>query len=275
MHGLWGELVNDRSYEKPSYFSILPANVRYDNNLKANEKILYSEITALANKHGYCSASNAYFARLYEVTIRAISQWIGHLEKSGYIKTQLIKDKETKKVVERRIYIQEAKPVEQMFHTPRTNVPYPIEHMFQKPMEQKFQENNTSINNTSNKYSRAEHDRADEKIPYKDIVYYLNNKTGKNYKSNTAKTKDLIKARYNEGFTLDDFKQVIDNKVIDWSNNDRMSKYLRPETLFSNKFEGYLNEQPSKGNYQPNYNQSDISADIADLEAELERISSL
>ena len=193
------------------------------------------------------------------------------MEKSGYIKTQLIKDKETKKVVERRIYIQEAKPVEQIFYTPRTNVPYPIEQMFQKPMEQKFQENNTSINNTSNNNSRAKPDRLDDKIPYKEIVSYLNSKTGKNYKPTTAKTKDLIKARYNEGFTFDDFKQVIDNKVADWSNNDRMSKYLRPETLFSNKFEGYLNEAPQLKSRQIN-DYYDASADIAELEAELDEI---
>ena len=72
----------------------------------------------------------------------------------------------------------------------------------------------------------------------------MNAKTGKSYKSTTAKTKDLIKARFNDGFTFDDFKIVIDNKVLDWANDDEMSKYLRPETLFSNKFEGYLNENP-------------------------------
>lgn len=92
-------------------------------------------------------------------------------------------------------------------------------------------------------YSRAGLDRASD-IPYKKIVEYLNAKTGKSYKSTTAKTKDLIKARFNDGFTFDDFKIVIDNKVLDWANDDEMSKYLRPETLFSNKFEGYLNENP-------------------------------
>ena len=122
-------------------------------------------------------------------------------------------------------------------------------------------------------YSRAEHDRVVDKIPYKEIVDYLNSKTGKNYRPTTAKTKDLIKARCNEGFTLDDFKRVIDNKVIDWSNNDRMSKYLRPETLFSNKFEGYLNEEPKSTSYKPQYSEADT--DISDLEAKLDRISKL
>ena len=52
--------------DNPSYYAILPANVRYDKNLKPMEKILYAEITALSNKNGYCSASNSYFAKLYE-----------------------------------------------------------------------------------------------------------------------------------------------------------------------------------------------------------------
>lgn len=123
-------------------------------------------------------------------------------------------------------------------------------------------------------YSRAEHDRVADKIPYKEIVSYLNNKTGKNYKPTSKKTQSLIKARYNEGFTLSDFKQVIDNKVNDWIDNSEMNKYLRPETLFSNKFEGYLNET-SQSKPQQTDSYYDDSADIAELEAELEGIVDL
>ena len=78
---------------------------------------------------------------------------------------------------------------------------------------------------------------------YVEIIDYLNNKTNSNYRYDGKKTKDLIKARMNEGFTLDDFKRVIDNKVNSWGNDEKMVKFLRPETLFSNKFESYLNEK--------------------------------
>jgi uncharacterized phage protein (TIGR02220 family) len=78
------------------------------------------------------------------------------------------------------------------------------------------------------------------------IIDYLNLKTNSSYKSTTPKTRELIKARYNEGFNIDDFKQVIDNKVNAWGKDKKMSIYLRPETLFSNKFEGYLNEKTKK-----------------------------
>ena len=89
-------------------------------------------------------------------------------------------------------------------------------------------------------------------IPFAEVIDYLNQKTNSSYKSSTKKTKDLIKARYNEGFTLDDFKKVIDNKTAEWLNDPTMSKYLRPETLFGTKFESYLNQ---KGGGQSERNQ--------------------
>lgn len=79
---------------------------------------------------------------------------------------------------------------------------------------------------------------------YIDIVEYLNKKANKNYKHNSDKTRRFIDARLNEGFTLEDFKKVIDNKCRSWLNDERMNQYLRPETLFGTKFEAYLNEMP-------------------------------
>lgn len=75
------------------------------------------------------------------------------------------------------------------------------------------------------------------------IVDYLNKKTGKNFKSDSSKTRKLIDARFNEGYTIEDFRKVIDTKVAQWKGDPKMDGYLRPETLFSNKFEGYLNEK--------------------------------
>jgi uncharacterized phage protein (TIGR02220 family) len=76
------------------------------------------------------------------------------------------------------------------------------------------------------------------------VVDYLNEIVGSSYKPTTGKTVALVKARINEGFTVDDFKKVIDVKSKQWLKDADMAKYLRPETLFSPKFEGYLNEQP-------------------------------
>lgn len=88
--------------------------------------------------------------------------------------------------------------------------------------------------------------KAEPYVPYKEIINYLNEKTGSSFHHTSEVTKKLIKTRYNEGFAIEDFKQVIDNKVADWKKDKKMSKFLRPQTLFSNKFEAYLNEKPPK-----------------------------
>ncbi|EOU2100377.1 hypothetical protein C0L85_03910 [Clostridium perfringens] len=83
-------------------------------------------------------------------------------------------------------------------------------------------------------------------IIYSQVIEYLNSKTGKSYKSTTRKTQSLIKARIDEGFNEEEFFKVIDNKVSEWKGTE-YEKYLRPETLFGNKFEGYLNQDFGAG----------------------------
>lgn len=80
-----------------------------------------------------------------------------------------------------------------------------------------------------------------DKEIYISIVSYLNEKAGTKFKHTTAKTKTAIHARLEEGFTIDDFKTVIDKKCAEWIGDPKMEQYLRPETLFGTKFEGYLN----------------------------------
>ena len=79
-----------------------------------------------------------------------------------------------------------------------------------------------------------------------EIVSYLNEKTGKNFSPKTKATTSHIKARLNEGRTIDDFKRVIDSKCAKWLTDPKMVDYLRPDTLFGTKFEAYLNELPAK-----------------------------
>lgn len=107
--------------------------------------------------------------------------------------------------------------------------------------------NNIVSNNIDNNINNNIYCPANQKnnIPYDEICEYLNKRINASYKASTKKTRDLITARFNEGFTLDNFKEVIDKKVLDWLNDKTMKKYLRPETLFGTKFESYLN-QPMK-----------------------------
>lgn len=133
--------------EHPSYYSILTADVRYDKRLKPNEKLLFSEITALSNKRGYCNASNNYFAQLYDVTTVTASNWVNHLKDRGYIDVEMIYD--GKQIKERRIFVN-SNPIKENFNTPKEKVEDPIKNNFKGGIKEKFKENITSSNNTSN-----------------------------------------------------------------------------------------------------------------------------
>lgn len=82
-----------------------------------------------------------------------------------------------------------------------------------------------------------------DKIPYKEIIGYLNKSVGRNYRHKTKKYRKCIRARWKEGMRLPDFKKVVDIKVKEWSNSEKMKKYLRPQTLFNNKMDWYLNQE--------------------------------
>ena len=90
-----------------------------------------------------------------------------------------------------------------------------------------------------------------------DVIDYLNMKCNTHYKATTPKTRKLVETRKKEGFTLEDFKTVIDNKFNEWHGNEKMEMYLRPETLFGTKFEPYLNQKPK--NYENNYNYNNFN----------------
>ena len=81
-----------------------------------------------------------------------------------------------------------------------------------------------------------------DSLPYSEIINYLNKKADRQFKSTTKKTQSLIKARFNDGWEVEDFKIVIDKKTKEWLGDSKMENYLRPETLFGTKFESYLNQ---------------------------------
>ena len=91
--------------EKPNYYAILSAEVRYDNNLRPNVKLLYAEITALCNMNGICFASNKYFAELYSKSKGSISGWISELVRYKYIKVDYTYKEGSKEIEHRYIKI--------------------------------------------------------------------------------------------------------------------------------------------------------------------------
>ena len=113
--------------DKPSYYAIIPAEVRYS-SLKPNAKLLYGEITALCGKLGYCYATNNYFSELYKVNKNTVSSWISDLKELGFINIEVERN-ERKQVIKRKIGINKK---------------------MDSPVIQILKENNTSNNTTSN-----------------------------------------------------------------------------------------------------------------------------
>ena len=216
----------------------IPKEIWLSTDLKVMEKLVLVEIDSLDNEEG-CFASNDHFSKFFSLSKNRCSEIIKSLEKKGYITIEYVYQQGSKAISKRVI-----KCVRKIDEGIRE-----IDNPTRKTEEgysEKCEDNNTSFsntfNNTSNKKDIVEQSST-ALIPYEEIVQYLNQKTGKNFKSTSKATQRHIKARFTDGFVLDDFKQVIDNKCGDWLRDRKMKEYLRPETLFGTKFESYLNSK--------------------------------
>lgn len=136
--------------ESKSYYAIIPANVRYDNDLSPNAKLLYGEITALCNEKGYCWATNDYFAKLYGVSKTSVSKWIALLIKKGYLYSEIEYKDGTKEILHRYLRI----------------VNEPIEKKLNRGIEEKLKDNNTINNNTINNTNNNIYITKDKKSSY-------------------------------------------------------------------------------------------------------------
>lgn len=131
----------NENQEKVGYYSVIPATVLYNKELKANEKLLYAIITSLACKEGYCFASNKYLAEKLDVNPKTISSWISDLKNKNFIIVELIRN-ENNQIVQRKIYI--------------NDVPYPLNNGYQyqskngQAIHPKVEDNNIRNNNKIN-----------------------------------------------------------------------------------------------------------------------------
>ena len=202
---------------KKNYYAIIPAPVRYCKKLKANEKLMFGELTALANEKGFCYASNDYFANLYDVSKTSVSKWISNLEKNKFIRLKMIYQKGTKQIKERRIYIA---PL-----LKKTSIP--IEENFNTPIEEKLKVNiYNKINNIKKEYTtKSEKRQFDDKtktaFPHFAALFDLKYRP----KTETQKIKwldCLDKLQRLDGYDLRDVYNV--------------SKNLRDDEFWQNKF---------------------------------------
>ena len=123
---------------------------------------------------------------------------------------------------------------QQLFNNNVTN----ISEQLQQVEGDSQQQSNNNVTTLSKKKEK------DNNI-YSLVIDYLNKKANTNYRPTTKNTQSFINARLKEGYTVEDFKKVIDSKSKEWLNTD-FEKYLRPATLFGTKFENYLNEANKK-----------------------------
>lgn len=224
-----------------SYFAIIPADVRYDKKLTANAKLLYGEITALANEKGYCWAGDRYFAELYDVSKTTIQSWIKALTDNGYITKELIYREGTKEILNRYIRI----------------VAYPTQENLGTPTQENLRDNNTSFNNTFNKTNKEEVETSSRK--YSDEHFRLASKLQNNLiddfpkemkKSDLDKWADVIRLmEEKDQHTIEQIDYVLSWLPSNsfWFGNIRSAKKLRDkfETL---KFEIKTEKSKKQGN---------------------------
>lgn len=225
----------------------IPAEYWFDPNLTMMEIMFITEIDSLDRGEG-CFASNNHFADFFGVTPGRASQIVKSLEKKGYI--EVTYERNGKQVVRRLIRV--VRKLKGVFRKLKGGIKFSKEGYLENAEGSNTVFSNTESNTEEG--SKAGQSPAPqspvnekEKIPYKEIIDYLNEKTGSRYK-NVAGNQKMIRARWNEGYRIDDFKKVIDNKSEDWlgtiaKDGREMDQFLRPSTLFGSKFDQYLNEK--------------------------------
>ena len=217
-------------------YGIMPKMVALDQNLSIEAKAIYAFLTSFSGVgHGVFPSIETIIHYL-KISENRFLKYRKELIENGYI---TIKKRYTEGKRTSNLYI--------------LNMEITPLHLQNECIENEcigFEgTNNNNINNNN-----INNNKTETYIPYSEIIDYLNLKANKNYKSSGKKTKELIKARFNDKFTLEEFKIVIDKKCTEWLNTE-FDKFLRPETLFGNKFEGYLNQKGAnnaRGNNKQN-----------------------
>ncbi|QSW20083.1 conserved phage C-terminal domain-containing protein [Clostridium gasigenes] len=252
----------------------IPAKVWLDKGLTLTEKVFLVEISSLDGING-CYAGNTHFMTFSGLSKGRCSGVIKALKTKGYINIKMIY-KNDNKTVERRIIkvnedkfegkakgenmenieIGQAPLINEIYeenkslninlqdikiNTKETSVDVIEDNETNDSYKNLEEHKQNSFSNEEAKASNDDRNSVSEKPLYHYVIEYLNMRCGTNYKVTTVKNQKLINARIKEGYGLEDFQNIISAKANEWLDNN-MEKYLRPETLFGTKFEGYVNE---------------------------------
>ncbi|WP_195950991.1 helix-turn-helix domain-containing protein [Enterococcus faecalis] len=273
--------------EHRGFYAIIPAIVRYDNQLNGNAKLLYGELTALANERGYCWATNQYFASLYNVSKRTIISWMKQLEKRKYIKIQVFYKPDSKIVDRRHIYILPF-PTDTEFYTPSEEnfITYGKNHHeggeenFTTPGEENFTENNTLLNNTENNTKNKKNS-----VEPSSTMPELFEKVWQTYpkKTNKKKAREQFLKKFKTEEDLESFKKGYKDylayiKLNDWYHPQELFRWIRDDRYNDEYDLSQTNKQPAyskapvRQEQLPNWNGMQEDVPLSDKEqAKLER----
>lgn len=225
--------------DKPNYYAIIPASVRYDRKLQPNAILLYGEITALTKKDGYCWAGDSYFADLYEVAKSTVQTWLKRLEQRGHIIRTVVYKDGSRQIKQRRITITDS-----LTHNPNTYAkkldnPTPENKgTYAKNLDNPIPENwgDSITTSTTNNNTNTNKDRAKPPKPvakrddFESLWKLYPNKKGKESAFNS------YKRSIKDGVTDDEIKQGIDNYLAEIKAKGTPKRYIKHgDTWFRQK----------------------------------------
>lgn len=215
---------------KPNYYAIIPADVRYNDKLTANSKLLFGEITALTNKTGVCWANNKYFAELYNVDKKTVSRWIHQLQEEGYLDIVMEYNKETKQITKRSMKITTSTPMDKIVGGGQKD-PQGRDKNVQDNIYTNNNKNNIKKNTATSK--KVSDFRDDYVLAYDHIIKLF-------HERNIPKNNDM-KIKWLDVIRLCDEKDKVKPQQLWWLCNE-----VRKDSFWADNFQTLLKLRKSK-----------------------------
>lgn len=245
-------------FEGSRIFLNIPVFAARDKDLlkKTKSLLLLGEIVSMLNTTGKFFMSNRKLAKRLDCTPQAINNYLQLLEEKGLIVRNKVYSSDNNAIIGRIIKAGPALINARLLGVP-TDVDEGSKQEFGRVVNGRLHKESSlkeHLNRTNKRSSQAEPDTLAFRC--KEVIEYLNKKTGKRFKPNAKGNRDAVYPRLKEGYTVDDMKIVIDNMYSLWHgvrfrNGELGDNYLKPETLFRpSKIDGYRNTTPNISNKQ-------------------------
>lgn len=228
--------------EQRSFYAVVPANVRYDDDLSPNAKLLYGEITALCNERGYCWAGNSYFSELYKKDKSTVARWIKQLEQKGYITREVIYKEGSKEIEARHMRI---------CHDPMGEIAT-------TPTSKNKRDNTTSYNTTTNIKSLYDFWNENKIIQHRKMTSSM--KSHANARLEDYSLEELQKA-------ISNYKEVLDGEEYYWTHKWTFDVFMKPSNVvrFLDEAEPFSNfaSNKKKQSYQQKTDDEEYASEVS------------